>query len=205
MLMPIHLKLNLELSPPDLAAEVFLSEYTGTVVESETNNEVGKVRAFFLNADGCERNDQDPVEALDSRSETAPYVPMLSIQDEGNFTPTVLRALGLRNGDMVISLNMLIIDRVELLPSARGRGYGIQAMHLLLSHLTAGCVAAVIKPYPLQFEAKRQWRPELELASFKSSKSEASARLRTHYSKLGFKPMGRSLMILNLMHGYPGH
>lgn len=200
--MDIHLKLAFEVSSPEYGPDALLTEYQGEIVESETQEVVGEARAYVLNAEGCEAWGYRPLDALDTRSATAPYMALLSLREAGNVTPSVLRALDMSPDDMVVSQSMLIIDRTEILPGYRGRGYGLQAMHLLLAQLSLGCALAAIKPFPLQFESKRQWKEEMALGSFKGKKPEATARLRTHYARLGFKPAGRSLMVLNLQAGY---
>ncbi|QEE24781.1 hypothetical protein CS053_09925 [Rhodanobacter glycinis] len=113
------------------------------------------------------------------------------------------------NIDEVYNQNLLIIDRVEILPRYRGHDYGLQAMHLMLGHLALGCRLAAIKPYPLQFEGdnplgeSRAWRHRLRLEKLPRNQASATRRLRQHYSRLGFALVkGTPLMVLDLDEGY---
>ena len=197
--MDINLKVGVELSPPEFSESSFLRDYKGEITNSLTGAHVGKVRAFILAAEQCEDYGYSPLDSLNTTQASACYMELLSLKEAGNFVPSVLRIL---QEDFVFSRNMLIIDRIEVLPRYRGRGFGLQAMHLMLMHLSADCRIAAIKPYPLQFESQRIWDDAMGLGTLPKGKKAATTKLKSHYAKLDFKSVGRSgLMIRDLAQG----
>lgn len=177
----------------------FLGEYQGDLVDLETSAYAGKVKLFVVNLEGAEAVGWSAPDVLDLEATTEPYITLLG-EYAGNFSPAVLRLL---DEDLVLNSNMLIIDRVELLPAYRGLGLGLECMKTCLRHMSHGCRIAALKPYPLQFEAKacesKNWSAGLELSSFSSNQRASLQRLKRHYGQLGFKHVrGTELMVLDL-------
>lgn len=206
--MDVHLELCLTLSPAEFGPEALLITYDGKVYQSDPHKPVGRARAFVVAVERARERGYAAQDLLDADSSVWPYHVLFSRREAGFFTDAVNRALGIAN-DQVFNQDLLIIDRIEILPSYRGRGYGLQAMHLLMTHLSLGCRLAAIKPFPLQFEADRplgedpKWHGRLQLERFSLSKPKATRRLRDHYAKLGFVAVqGTDLMVRDLESGY---
>jgi GNAT superfamily N-acetyltransferase len=92
----------------------------------------------------------------------------------------------------IFEQNVLIIDRLELLPEYRGENLGLTIMRRLIQRYSAGAGVVAIKPFPLQFEQsipaenKSGWHAEMQLSSFRETERASIRKLRNHYSKLGF-------------------
>lgn len=198
--MSICLSMAVTLRDPFEEPNNSLLEYVGQIQAYDESTDamqtVGSARAYVADLDHCEERGFGIMECLDSIGATAPYLQLVSSQEAGSFSPTMRRVL---EEPDTFSMNMLIIDRLEILPPHRGRGYGLEAMRIIIAQLGQGCRIAAIKPYPLQFEPKETWRANLELHRFTNKKGEATKRLKALYSGLGFKSVGRTdLMILSL-------
>jgi hypothetical protein len=107
---------------------------------------------------------------------------------------------------MVLSQNMLILDRLEILPEFRGQRLGLRYMRTVIRRFGLGCRIAAIKPFPLQFEPQPtrgnsdlQWHARMNTKSLTRGKRAATIKLKEYYSREGFKPVrGTDLMILDL-------
>jgi hypothetical protein len=184
----------------------FLTEYAGELFVVDEDGEkrelAGKARIFVLNADAAERADTPLFDVLDYRAETAPYIELLNLQEAGNFSPAVCKLLA---EEMVMSQNMLILDRLEVLPEFRGEKLALRFMQAVIHRFAMGCRIVALKAYPLQFEASESdqnsdgWRSRLSLESLSSSEKVATAKLKSYYAREGFVSVkGTSLMILDL-------
>lgn len=89
--------------------------------------------------------------------------------------------------------NVLILDRLEILPPFRARNVGLIVMRRLIERFGAGAAVVAIKPFPLQCERvskdSDEWRDSLRLADFDKDIRRSTAKLRRYYAKLGFKAM----------------
>ncbi|MDR2871818.1 MAG: hypothetical protein LBV45_04735 [Xanthomonadaceae bacterium] len=191
------------LSPPCWETGSLLGECEGEIYLEDRC--IGKVKVYAVDIDGMMNYGYSPWDLLDIDGATYPYTELLSEDMAGEFVPAVNRALRI---DEAYSQNLLIIDRVEVLPKYRGRNFGLQAMHLILANLYPGCRIAAIKPFPLQFEGgikdrPTEWDVRMKYNTFPKQQRLAKQKLRAHYAKLGFVPVrGMEFMVLDLEGGY---
>jgi hypothetical protein len=79
------------------------------------------------------------------------------------------------------------------LPEFRGYNLGLAVMRRLIERFGAGAAVVAMKPFPLQGEYSRrdrdEWRQRMQLDDFDKDLRRATAKLRRHYAKLGFKFM----------------
>jgi len=109
---------------------------------------------------------------------------------------------------MVFCRNILILDRLEILPRFRGQQLGLQYVRAAISRFGIGCRLAAIKPFPLQFEGKMGSVSGNETEYVGPSKSmlanfdAATKKLKKYYAREGFISLRNSdLMILDLNEG----
>jgi GNAT superfamily N-acetyltransferase len=177
----------------------YLGCYEGDLLNVDTRALAGKVKLFVVDLEGADKKGFGASGTLDLEAATEPYIALLS-EEAGNFIPAVLKILG---EEFVLNSNMLIIDRLELLPAYRGRGLGLKCMAACIRHLSAGCRIAAIKPFPLQFEpagrTSDEWQDALAFKSLSRDKRASTKRLKQHYGQLGFKHVSRTdLMVRDL-------
>jgi hypothetical protein len=110
--------------------ERYLAVYEGDLfvfLDDEQENDdrehpAGQVRLFVLNADAAESEGESLFDVLDERAETAAYIHLLE-DDAGNFSREVCKILG---EEVVFCRNILILDRLEILPRFRGQQLGLK-------------------------------------------------------------------------------
>lgn len=112
--------------------------------------------------------------------------------------------------DDSLNRNLLILDRIELLPQFRDHGYGLAMLYRCIQQFAHCYTTVVLKCFPLQFETRSNrdesaaWLSTMEMNMFSADQKECTAKLKHHYRKLGFKSIGRSdFMFLNPAHKRP--
>jgi GNAT superfamily N-acetyltransferase len=171
----------------------------------DNGRRAGTTRLFVLNADAAEKDDVDLCELLDRRSETAAFISLIG-EEPGNFSAGVYRLL---NEEVIFCRNLLLLDRLEILPEFRGQELGLKFMKAAITRFGLGCRLAVLKPFPLQFEGKMGTVPvgrSGQVVRRPPAARTAAAKLRSgteklmkYYARAGFVALsGSELMILDL-------
>jgi len=91
----------------------------------------------------------------------------------------------------VLSVDLLIIQHLELYPAFRGLGIGVSAIHRTIDVFGSGCGLVVCKPWPLQFTSEAaSCQEELKhLALPNIDEGVALQKLRKYVSHIGFWPL----------------
>ncbi|MFP3940907.1 MAG: hypothetical protein ACLF0P_11420, partial [Thermoanaerobaculia bacterium] len=152
----------------------FLYEYTGDVVlvdDYDREMVVGRHRAYYVDLEAAySAGFTSRHEIFDTEGATEEYYSALFEPGVPGFRIEVERLFGCE----IVDLNVLILDRLELLPEVRGRGLGLAIMRRRIERFGAGCGIVGIKPFPLQCEPRdldspdRGWRAKLGLTAFAS-------------------------------------
>ena len=191
---------------------LYLAEYNGEIFvtlesddDDDTGHHAGTTRLFILNADAADHDDVDLCELLDRRPETAAFIPLIGEQP-GSLSSDVYRLL---REETVLSTNLLLLDRLELLTQFRGQELGLKFMKAAITRFGMGCRIAVLKPFPLQFEGKMGTeyvgrggqvvrQPPRDRTAAAKMRS-ATEKLKRYYARAGFVTLrGSELMILDL-------
>lgn len=182
-------KLYVESDEPDQ----YLRQIDGLVYEldeADGKTHIGEFRIFLIDVESAVTDGEHVFSIFDSRQETVDYYSLLG-SSTLEFKDCVLNALP---GGERWSPNMLILDRLTLLPAYRGKGIGLRVLRNLFKQFRMGCGIVVMRPYPLQFEGgavqkkiKSNEFQRLRLDLYDKNFHRALKRLRTHYALLGFK------------------
>jgi GNAT superfamily N-acetyltransferase len=159
----------------------------------ESDIVVGKFRLYYVDiASAINTGYINMFDLFDAHSDsTADYYGSLFDPDTMDFSENLQQLFNYE----IFEQNVLIIDRLELLPEYRGENLGLTIMRRLIQRYSAGAAVVAIKPFPLQFEQsipaenKSGWHTEMQLSSFRETEGDSIRKLRSHYSKLGFIEM----------------
>jgi len=179
----------------------FIYETKGKIVtidESDQEMLVGKFRLYYVDLTNAYNQGASIFFMLDSHSQTAEFLELIDDSNGFEFSKSLL---GLLNHE-VFENNILILNRLEILPHYRGKNIGLIIMRRLIQRFSSGAGIVAIKPFPLQFEIElpdeRQWRNELQLSNLHKSEQYATKKLRQYYRRLGFVGMeGTPLMFIS--------
>jgi hypothetical protein len=97
-------------------------------------------------------------------------------------------------------LNLLIVDRIEILPEFRGNNIGLECLRRCLQQYAHGCGVVALKCFPLQFEGAElddpAWRRKMQMGKLSKDHKRSLAKLKKYYASLGFKIIpGTDIMV----------
>jgi len=174
--------------------------------DSDEERVAGKLRIFFADLDGAADAGHDPLYILDMQAGTAPFYATLFDPETNDFKKGVYRLAG---GD-IFSRDLLILDRLEILPAYRGNRLGLACLYRCIQQYWHGCGLVALKCFPLQFEVHTDrpntdgWRQKMEMEGLGTELRSCQLKLEKYYGLLGFKKVGRTeFMILNPSHARP--
>jgi GNAT superfamily N-acetyltransferase len=164
--------------------------------ESRKDRLVGKVRLFYLDMGATAETNISVFDLFDIRSQTAPFYRALIDHETGNFKSDLEGILG----EDIIGLNVLIVDRLEILPEFRGKKIGLECLRRCLQQYARDCGVVALKCFPLQFEHKGisepAWRRKMQIGKLSKDHERSSTKLRKYYGSLGFKTLpGNDIMV----------
>ena len=96
--------------------------------------------------------------------------------------------------------NILYLDRIEILPEYRGKGYGRLITKDILLRLNSSYGIAILKAFPLQLETshpnpskqKNEWNTKMNFKQMRQDSNIAKKQLYNFYKEMGFKRYKRS-------------
>ena len=97
--------------------------------------------------------------------------------------------------------NILVIDRVEILPAYRGMGIGLSTLLDIIQRHSAGCGIVALKAFPFQFRSgsrsgrlsfleESDWNKKMGYDTHSYTMEYAHEKLIFHLTKFGFKRIG---------------
>jgi hypothetical protein len=167
--------------------------------EFEGDPVIGKAHVAVLNLEGADKAGVARFDVLDTEAWLAHYMALFS-DYAGEFSKPVMKLLG---EDVVFSNNILILDRLEILPDYRGEELGLRFIKAAVRRYGIGCRLVAIKPYPLQHEStdreRDEWREQMALNALSKDQHASTAKLKRYYERAKFKAVrGTELMIRDL-------
>ena len=180
----------------------FIYETSGDLFAIDDNDDrefVGKFRVYYVDVERAISEGEPIFEVLDAHSShVAEYFEPIFGSEAPDFSNHLLELLD--HG--IFGSNLLILDRLEMLPQYRGRGLGLSVLRHMISRFSSGAALVAMKPFPLQFEVVRahedenKWRDRMNLAQLPTNADVATEKLRQYYSKLGFLHLSGTPMMV---------
>lgn len=103
--------------------------------------------------------------------------------------------------------DLLIIDKVEILPKYRGMNLGLVLAQEAISNLSGGCQYVTLRPFPLQFGPHKKIpankKAALKYDLFDRIEKKAFSKLRNHWGKLNFVRVGKSNVFIKSPESLP--
>lgn len=168
----------------------FLYETTGRIVgigEEDDSVLIGKFAVFYVNVAAAVNEETSLYDVMDTTAAAFDYFAAIFDPQTEDIATGLDELLNFEFGYG----NILILDRLEILPAFRGHRLGLAIMKQLIERFGVGAELVAIKPFPLQGEGRPlepgAWRDSLELEKLGGDFETSSAKLRQYYSELGFK------------------
>ena len=150
---------------------------------------VGKFQLYYLDIELAWRHNVLPYDVFDVHERTmAFYEYFFDSDDIGCFRGELQELFGREP----YQHNVLIFDRLEILPQYRGSALGLLSIKALMQRFGTGAAYAAIKVFPLQAESGPRsgsdaWLHTLQLEQFDGNVDRAATRLVRYYAKMGFR------------------
>lgn len=196
------IKYQIESLLDDVDPESYIQEISGEVfIYSETGErrfKAGKIRAFRLNLTYALNNRLHWFDIFDCHSNNIYRYYEALIDGEANDYRDSLWDDHREPCDT----DLLIIDRIEILPKYRGQQLGYFVVKDLVVNFGLTCGYVVLEPYPLQFDAEylndeKQYL-RMDMAFLDRNLERGKTRLAKYYQKIGFRMVkGTDFMLLN--------
>jgi GNAT superfamily N-acetyltransferase len=155
---------------------------------------VGRFGLYYADIDRALNQGVHAFDVFDAYALTAEYYEHLYGENAPDFSDRVMKLVH----DEVWGSNVLILDRVELLPQYRGRGLGLDVKRHMMKRFGAGAALVALKAFPLQLEVtpsstdEKRWRANLGLGQFIQSGTAGTKKLVEYYGRVGFQRIGRT-------------
>ena len=167
-------------------------EVTVTCADEKGNERlIGRARLFYLDLGAVFDTNDSVHDLFDIRPETAPFYSALIDHETGDFKSNLEKIFG----EYICELNLLIVDRLEILPEFRGKKIGLTCLRWCLQQYARACGVVALKCFPLQFEvagmSDSPWSREMQLGKLSRDRKRSLAKLKKYYGSLGFKVLSR--------------
>lgn len=180
----------------------FVYPYCGDIIhidEYDSRIRIGKFSALFVSVSNALNENEHIFDVLDCHSSSlAEYYAPIFGDNAPDFSDKVDR---LSRG-YIDGLDLLVIDRIEILPEFRGKSIGLRVIRHMMSRFSVGAGVIALKAFPLQFEGENSdpehqaWGNLLSLDRFVNNKRVSKAKLKKYYKRLGFVSLpGSDFMI----------
>jgi GNAT superfamily N-acetyltransferase len=179
-------------NPEAAELEQWITQIDGDIfaINFETEEEflAGKVKFFFVD---LETSNMYPFYVLDARHETTAYIDALYgfEKDFCGFNQNTCNILNYDNWNP----NLLVLDRIEILPVARGRGLTEMVINEACRLFSGKADVLALNVFPLQHEAAgavckaENWKASMNINEFEQDVEKAKENLASYYEKLGFE------------------
>jgi GNAT superfamily N-acetyltransferase len=185
----------------------YILEILGDITCNDDNGSdtiAGTVKGYIIQLDRIINDGESLFDACDAHSQTVhDYSCVLFDFRRHGLKRAIERQFRLDGAG-----DILILDKIEVLPAYRGRGLGLAAACSFLDTFETGSCLAVGEPYPLQFKEMTpkhaEWCKKMGVESFVAEENRAVAKLRAYWSRLGFRRIrGSKKYALSLEHRRP--
>ena len=146
--------------------------------EGELEREIGEIEIRYIDGERALEKNLDIVDICDSIDQ-ATYEYAFAIYEDGTLDRRIV-------GEAVISEDVLVLHSISLLPSFRGKGYGLSISRKLIETIGGRCGAVLLRPAPLQFSRNddHEWTERMGIAMFTDDHKAAKKKLVAYWKQL---------------------
>lgn len=161
---------------------------------------IGVIEAYYLDIETALDNDYVIFEIFDAEKDFTSYYHALFDANKMFFKDEITEEFDVN----IIFLNLLILEKLEILPDFRGKKIGLAAIYRTIKQFGHACGLVAMIPDPLQFSLYKnaddddEWFKKMNFSDFSTDKNVALNKLRSYYKKLGFRQLKNSdIFVLN--------
>ena len=195
----IHFSISRDLSP-DGSVEDYIVNVPGSIY-LEDEEELGSFYGHIIQVDRALNEEQYLFEACDAHSHSqtlTQYYEALFDFDSDEIKESITKQW---QKDVLISSDILIVDRVEVRPEYRGHGLGLAAVYSFIETFGKHDGFVALTPYPFQFDY-----PDIDqkpFEKFSRDKKVALQKLQKYWSRLGVQRLEGATIGGTPIYGWP--
>jgi len=198
-----------DIDETETSAEEETQEISGEIFfmnEDLVSKKIGRLLLVHLNLDEILKNDTDIFSILDTNGSLFHYYDTIIGDDSGfvELDSLVLDHYENNSEDFFLnSFNLLIIDKIEILPEFRGKDI-VKKVIKNAGNLFLGTDLIVLNAYPLQFDyfeesyGMDEWEKSLKLEEFSQDGEVGTDKLIKAYEKSGFVSSKKPFIMFKL-------
>jgi hypothetical protein len=171
--------------------------------EDEKEDLIGAFRLLYIDATSASDNDISLYDVYNCNGEAFEFFEGASNSEDGEFNNKITELLGEEINFW--GNNVLIIDRIGILPKYRGHQLGIYILQKLIQRFYHRVSVVAIRPSPFNFSADHLKQSEVDWQSpVVNDDSQEAKNLAHYYQKIGFKKLVDSAyMVLGTEKEFP--
>lgn len=172
----------------------YVVNYYGRIIDSGSDEDegesketlIGRVSGYRVHMGLVWEHDLNPLDVFDAHSHTLlGFYEVLFDQRTCELKESIC--------ELSVGPDVLIIDKVEILPNYRGKSIGLKAVRRTMEFLGGGCAVTALHAHPIQYDKlDKDWTLQMHLQNFIGDKQTAQKKLRDYWSRLGFRRVGRT-------------
>lgn len=158
-------------------------------IGTDSQTKIGRLLGYIIQVNRAINEEQNIFESYDAHSQTATdYYEALFDHKTCDIKESIEDQLAITRVG-----NILILDRIEVLPAYRKHGLGLAAACRFIDTFSSDVDdLAVGLPHPLQFRAeyrraKDEWHTGMNYQDLPGDKKKATKKLQAYWSKLGMQ------------------
>lgn len=203
----IQFEMDTSLPQDNMTPEEYVTYISGKIeIYNEMKDDfvlAGKIQLYFCDMLSAYDNHCSLFDVMDSHSSTLEeFFTILYNPSTEELRTSISKLLNLDESDC--DKNILIFDRIELLPEYRGLGITKRVINHSIKLFSNQCNLIVLQCFPLQLSTKEQekeiqnieWHKSLQLDILEKDKKKATKSLSNYYKSLGFISIPRTNFML---------
>jgi hypothetical protein len=172
-------------------------------VDSEKEEIIGAFRLLFIDATSASENGLSLSDVYNCDGEANEFFEDAINLENEEFNSKMTRLL--EDDINFLGNNVLLIDRIGILPEFRGHHLGLLVLRKLIQRFYHSVSVVAIKPSPFEFTSNHIKQFDVDWQSVEMSEdSEEVKELGKYYEKIGFKKLDDSaFMVLGTARKFP--
>ncbi len=166
--------------------------------EFDKDTLIGKVKYYILNA---EESDIHADDLLDIYSNTAIFIGNFYKKNGYSLKSKIKKLVNYE----ILNINILILDRIEILPKFRGKRLTNKIIEDGIRHFSKNISLLALKSFPLQFECQNThneislWHKNMQLDLLDKDEKTALSHLNQYYKSLGFTKINNDNIMVKVI------
>lgn len=161
----------------------YLSTFKGSIIclgdDEESEVMAGSFHITLIDIDAAWEDGYSLHDVFDATESVKRFSALLDL-DNGNYVDGIDEAIS--SDGYIPDLNLLLIERISIIPRFRGIGLGADVINALVRKFRHGIGLVALRVFPLQYELNS----DASMNTFTLDETDSTKKLIAYYNQLGF-------------------